>query len=322
MEQATRQRAWHMLFLGYGFCAASIAPLLHTAGWQLSATCRTPEKAARLQAQGIATIMLDTPPRPSETLLPEILPPATFDGVSHVLVSVPPDADGDPVLPLVGEAMVAHATGVPSGVSGGIQWIGYLSTTGVYGDHQGAWIDEGTPPGPIGIRGQRRVAAERQWLDFGAAHHISVNLFRLAGIYGAGRNQLRSVKAGTARRINKPGQVFSRIHVDDIAATVLAAIRHSRSGGISARAYSVCDDAPAPPHEVVAFAAALLGVVPPPLIDFEQADLSPMARSFYSENKRIHNDRIKDELGVSLKYPNYREGLTALVKTELEAGSF
>ena len=231
---------------------------------------------------------------------------AALAGVTHVLVSAPPTLAGEQLLPLFETALWAQ--------NGGIDWLGYLSTTGVYGDHAGAWIDEDTPPGPLGARGQRRVEAEQAWLDLGAAADIGVHLFRLAGIYGPYRNQLSAVKNGTARRINKPGQVFSRIHVDDIAQVLTASIARPQAG----RAYSLCDDEPAPPQDVVAFAAQLLGLDPPPLVDFEEAELSDMARSFYSENKRIANARIKTELGVTLAYPDYRIGLTAL----FEAGAY
>ncbi len=176
----------------------------------------------------------------------------------------------------------------------------------------GAWIDEDTPPGPLGERGQRRVAAEAAWGELAAAHDLPMHYFRLAGIYGPGRNQLAALKAGTARRIDKTGQVFSRIHVEDIATILLASMAKPQAG----RAYSVCDDEPAPPQDVVAYAATLLGMAPPPLIAFEDADLSPMAKSFYGENKRIKNTRIKQELGVTLKYPSYREGLRALFEAQ------
>lgn len=278
----------HMLFFGFGFCAEALAPLLLADGWRLSATTRDPAKAAALEARGVTALAYDALATPD------------LSGVTHALVSPPPTEAGDPVLADHGRVL-AEAD---------LNWLGYLSTTGVYGDHQGRWIDEDTPPGPLGARGQRRVRAEAAWLDFAARHDVAVNLFRLAGIYGPGRNQLASVKNQTARRVIKPGQVFSRIHVDDIAAVLLAALSRAPAG----RAYSVCDDAPAPPQDVVAFAADLLGVAPPPEVAFEDADLSEMGRSFYAENKRLKNTRLKDELGVTLKYPTYREGLRALFR--------
>lgn len=285
----------HMLFFGFGYCAAALAPLLAARGWQLSASCRDDEKTTHLQAQNITPVHLGagkfSEPR---------------SAVTHILLSAAPTESGDPALPYIKSLLDAQAEAP--------QWAGYLSTTGVYGDHGGAWIDEDTPPGPVGVRGQRRVDAEAAWGQLAAAQNIPMHYFRLAGIYGPGRNQLRSVQNGTARRIDKPGQVFSRIHVDDIAQILLASIDRPQAG----RAYSVCDDEPAPPQEVVAFAAALLGVTPPPLTPFAEAELSPMARSFYGDNKRIRNERLKLELGVSLRYPTYREGLAAL----LQSGDF
>ncbi|MGB2293570.1 MAG: SDR family oxidoreductase [Parvibaculales bacterium] len=284
----------HILFFGFGYCAQYVAPLLAAQGWHLSATCRDEEKAARLQGLGITPLMLDGAP----------LSPAALDGVSHIVLSAAPDTTGDPALPLLQPALQETAEQM--------KWLGYLSTTGVYGDHEGAWIDEDTPPGPLGERGQRRVAAEAAWGALAETLHLPIHYFRLAGIYGPGRNQLAALKAGTARRIDKTGQVFSRIHVEDIATILLASMVKPQAG----RAYSVCDDEPAPPQDVVAYAATLLGMAPPPLIAFEDADLSPMAKSFYGENKRIKNSRIKQELGVTLKYPSYREGLRALFEAQ------
>jgi nucleoside-diphosphate-sugar epimerase len=280
----------HMMFFGYGFCAEALTPILQAAGWQLSATTRDAQKAAELEARGITPVMW---PREGAHLAP-------LDGITHGLISAPPQAEGDPVLARAGAALAAQADQ--------LAWLGYLSTTGVYGDHGGAWIDEETPVGRLGKRGQARVDAEAEWRDFAAQYDVPVMYFRLAGIYGPGRNQLSALVNGTARRIDKPGQVFSRIHVDDIAQILAASIARPNAG----RAYSVCDDEPAPPQDVVAFAADLLGLTPPPLEAFEQAELSPMGQSFYADNKRISNQRLKDELGVSLSYPSFRDGLTAL----------
>lgn len=285
-----------MLFFGFGFCAAHLAPALTAAGWRLKATCRDAAKGAALKAQGIEPLRVDGTP----------LAAGALEGVDHILLSAPPSAHGDPALPLLEDALAARA--------GQLKWLGYLSTTGVYGDHGGAWIDEETPPGPLSARGQRRVDAEGAWGALAAAHDLPLHYFRLAGIYGPGRNQMASLKTGTARRIDKPGQVFSRIHVEDIAQILRASMAAPNAG----RAYSVCDDEAAPPQDVVAFAAALMGVEEPPCVAFEEAEMSEMARSFYGENKRIKNQRIKQELGVSLIYPTYREGLTALY----ESGAF
>ncbi len=279
------RKTGHVLFFGFGFCASALAPLLAQKGWRMSGTLRDKSRAPELVQSGVAPLF------PASNL--------KLGDYSHVLVSAPPASDGsDPAF----DALTAHLD------LGVLNWVGYLSTTGVYGDHNGAWINEETPPGPMGVRGQRRAAAEQRWSEFGDSHGISVQHFRLAGIYGPKRNALAALRAGTARRILKSGQVFSRIHVDDIAKILFAAL----NSDIGTRNFSVCDDEPAPPADIVAYAAALLGVDPPPSQNFEDADLSEMARSFYLENKRIRNDRIKTELGVTLSYPTYREGLTAL----------
>jgi nucleoside-diphosphate-sugar epimerase len=195
-----------------------------------------------------------------------------------------------------------------------LAWAGYLGTTGVYGDRGGEWVDEASPVAPTMPRTRRRVAAEGRWLASG----LPVHLFRLAGIYGPGpaRNPLDAVRSGTARRIVKPGQMFGRIHRDDIVQVLCASIARPNPGAI----YNLADDEPAPPQDVVAYACALLGTAPPPEIPYEEADLSPMARSFYADNRRICNARIKEELGVILRYPTYREGLESLLAAE-EAGA-
>jgi nucleoside-diphosphate-sugar epimerase len=194
---------------------------------------------------------------------------------------------------------------------GEVAWAGYLSTTGVYGDRRGGTVDESSERIPASQRGRRRVAAEDGWLDLWRNHGIPVHIFRLAGIYGPGRNALETVRQGRARRIRKAGQVFGRIHVDDIVATLAASMARPDPGA----PYNVADDEPAPPDEVIAHACELLGVEPPPLQDFETVkdSLSPMALSFYGENKRVSNRRIKEELGVALKWPTYREGLKGLL---------
>lgn len=225
-----------------------------------------------------------------------------LDGATCILSSVPPDATGDPVLD-------HHRADIAALAGENAPWIGYLSTTGVYGTRDGGWVDEDSELTPTTERGRRRVAAEDRWLGLWRDHAIPVHLFRLAGIYGPGRNQIEQVRAGRARRVVKPGQVFSRTHVDDIASVLEASIENPNPG----RAYNVCDDEAAPPQDVVAYACDLLGVEPPPAIPFEEAEMTDMGRSFYAENKRVRNDRIKTELGVSLAYPTYREGLRALL---------
>jgi nucleoside-diphosphate-sugar epimerase len=221
-------------------------------------------------------------------------------GATHLLSSVPPDENGDPVLDVHGAAIAKAAPR--------LQWIGYLSTTGVYGDRQGGWVDESSALTPTGERGRRRLDAETAWLALPQPAH----LFRLAGIYGPGRSALDTVRSGKARRVVKPGQVFSRIHRDDIVQVLLASIAQPNPGA----AYNVCDDDAADPAEVITHACKLLNVTPPPEVPYAEAQLSPMARSFYDDNKRVRNDRIKRELGVTLKYPDYRAGLAALLAAE------
>jgi nucleoside-diphosphate-sugar epimerase len=216
------------------------------------------------------------------------------------LVSVPPDENGDPVLHACGDVL-AHAQR--------LRGIVYLSTIGVYGDRGGAWVDEATPPQPGAARSRERLAAEQAWQEFGTRHNIAVAILRLAGIYGPGQNALVQIASGKARRIVKPGQVFNRIHVGDIAQAIDAAFTRQASG-----IFNVADDEPTPPADPIVFAAQLMRVEPPPEIPFEQAapSMSPMALSFWQECRRARNDKLKRELGVSLRYPTYREGLRAL----------
>jgi nucleoside-diphosphate-sugar epimerase len=279
----------HLFCLGLGYTALALIRRLRPEGWQIAGTCREPDKAAAFRAEGIEAEVVDRAHPPAD-------PDRLLAGVTHVLASVPPDAEGDPGLDLWGQAIARHR---------GLAWLGYLSTTGVYGDRDGGWVDETSPLLPSGERGQRRVEAEAGWRALGQPAH----LFRLAGIYGPGRSALDTVRAGRAQRVVKPGQVFSRVHVDDIAQTLAASIARPRAGA----AYNVCDDNPAPPDEVIAYACELLGVAPPPAVPFDRAELSAMARSFYADNKRVSNRLIKDELGVRLAYPDYRAGLRALL---------
>jgi nucleoside-diphosphate-sugar epimerase len=227
---------------------------------------------------------------------------ALLAGATHVLVSVPPDLEGDPVL----RHFRADLAALPE-----LAWVGYLSTVGVYGDCQGRWVDETSPTRPTSERTLRRLEAERAWLDFGRETSRRVEVFRLAGIYGPGRSVIDGLRAGTARRIVKPGQVFNRIHVDDIARVLAAAIDRATGHAI----YNVADDEPAPPGDVVAYAAELLGLPVPPEVPLEAAGLTGMAASFWAESRRVSNARIRRELGVQLLYPSYREGLRALAAT-------
>ncbi len=274
-----------LLSLGHGYSAQALARRLLPQGWRVIGTTRSPLRADTMRAEGVEPF-----------LWPGDLGPA-LASATHILASAAPDTAGDPFLQTVPDLRQARAV-----------WVGYLSTTGVYGDHKGAWIDETTPLTPVSDRGRQRVVAERQWLDTG----LPVHIFRLAGIYGPGRGPFEKVRDGTARRIIKPGQIFSRIHVDDIAQVLEASIRKPNPGA----AYNVCDDNPAPPEDVLSHAAHLLGLPDPPAISFDKAEMSPMARSFYGESKRTRNDRIKTELGVRLLYPDYPAGLAALLRDD------
>ena len=282
----------HLFCFGLGYSAGFLARRLTPQGWTISGTATTAEGASRLAAQGYrAAIFNGSAPDPDIA--------STLSDATHVLLSIPPTAGGDPALDAFEDALARSSK---------LNWIGYLSTVGVYGDAGGGWVDEETPTKPASERGRRRLNAEDQWLAFGQRTGKAVMIFRLPGIYGPGRSAIDDVKQGTARRIIKEGQVFNRIHVEDIAGTLEAAIARPHGG----RIYNVTDDEPCPPQDVVAYAANLLGLPLPPPLDFATAALSPMARSFYSESKKVRNARIKNELGVSLAYPTYREGLAAL----------
>jgi len=288
--------AQRLFVFGLGYSATALVRRLNDAGgWTIAGTSRSDEGVATLAQAGI-----DAHRFASDAPLTDAGLGALAEA-THILSSVPPDEDGDPVLRLHGPAIAASDA----------IWIGYLSTTGVYGDTGGDWVDESAPVQPSGPRGERRVAAEKAWCALGGGK-LPVHIFRIAGIYGPGRNALAQLRAGTARRTDKPGHIFSRIHVEDIAAALAASMTKPNPGAI----YNLCDDRPAPGPDVVTFAAGLLGVEPPPLVPFENAELSPMAASFYADNRRVRNDRIKRELGVALRYPDYEAGLRSL----LEAG--
>jgi len=279
-----------LLSFGHGYSAQALARRLVPRGWRVIGTTRQPDKAAALAWTGVDGVVW-----PGTDLTPAL------DAATHLLVSAAPDAEGDPVLRHLGKVIAARA--------GRLAWVGYLSTTGVYGDAGGDWVDEESPLTPATERGRARVRAEADWA---AIPGLPLHIFRLAGIYGPGRGPFEKVRQGTARRIVKPGQVFSRIHVEDIAQVLDASIARPRPG----RAYNLCDDDPAPPEDVIAHAARLLGLPVPPAEDFATAEMTPMARSFYAESKKVRNDRIKAELGVRLIHPDYRSGLAALLAAE------
>ena len=271
-----------LLCLGYGYSARALAQRLLGEGWRVIGTSREP-----VAEDG--TEMLTWPGEE-----------VSLDGVTHILSSISPTSDGDPVLAgLRGKIAAAKD----------LEWVGYLSTTVVYGDHDGGWVDETTPITPAADRGKWRSQAEVDWQSIDG---LPLHIFRLAGIYGPGRGPFAKLMTGRARLIIKPGQVFSRIHVEDIAQVLSASIKQPNPGAI----YNVCDDLPVPPQDVLSYAAELLGLPMPPEVPFDEAGMTPMARSFYNENKRVRNTRIKEELGVKLRYPDYRVGLQAVFEAE------
>ncbi|MEM9263342.1 MAG: SDR family oxidoreductase [Pseudomonadota bacterium] len=278
--------AKELLIFGFGYSAQAVARRLTGADIKISATSRTPDRFDSMSAAGVRPVAYD-----DTKLVASIL-----DEADAVLITAGTTETGCPIFADYG-LMVKERC--PS-------WIGYLSSNGVYGDHNGAWVDETAPLNATSRRGLARIKAEKQWM--GVEQSV---VFRLPGIYGPGRSAIDQVRAGRARRIIKPNQVFSRAHVDDIAAAVVASMNNPTAGSV----FNVADDLPAPPQDVILFACDLLGMPPPPEEPIETADLSEMARSFYADNKRVRNDRMKSDLSVSLTYPTYREGLQAIYAT-------
>jgi hypothetical protein len=278
-----------LVILGYGYSSAAITREIRPRLAALHVTARSGDKVARLRNEGLDALRFD-----GTVLSPELA--EALANATHLLVSAPPGEAGDPLLIAPGFAGLALLA---------LQRIAYLSTVGVYGDHGGAWVDEATTLKPVSLRSRQRVAAEAAWQGFAETRGVDLGVFRLSGIYGPGRSAIDTLRAGTARRIVKPGQVFNRIHVGDIGGAVAMAFGHQ--GPLEV--FNLTDDEPCPPQDVVAHAAGLLGVTPPHEIPFEAADLSEMGRSFYGENKRVANARIKAVLGYAFRYPTYREGL-------------
>ena len=288
-----------ILFLGYGYTAAALAARLRAGGWRFAATARSDETVQKIRADGGEPVMWSG----------ASLPAAVLEGVSAVLVSTPAGEAGCPAFAWASDAIASRAQE--------IKWIGYLSTNGVYGDHQGRVVDEDSRLHPTTPRARQRIQAESEWAIFGVERYLPVIIFRLPGIYGVGRSAFDAIRSGRAQRIFKEGQVFNRMHVDDIAVTLAASLADPAAGDL----FNLADDEPAPPQDVIEFACGLMGVEPPPLIPFEEAEMSEMARSFYADNKRVSNERIKKALGVRLLYPTYREGLRTIWEGEKAQGA-
>jgi nucleoside-diphosphate-sugar epimerase len=280
---------------GLGYTALRLVRVLLADGWQVAGTSRTAEGCATLSSAGLDAYYFDSDHPLGDR--------SALDGTTHLLTSVPPDQEGDPVLRQHGREIAALSD---------LDWVGYLSATSVYGDTGGDWVDETASCDPTTERGRGRVAAEAEWLARSDETGLPVHVFRLAGIYGPGRSAFDQIRFGRARRIDRPDHLFSRIHVDDIVRVLQASMAHPAPGKI----YNVCDDVPAASADVLAFAAELLGVETPPLVAFDDAGLSDMARSFYADNRLVSNKRIKTELKVDLNYPDFRSGLRGILAEE------
>lgn len=283
------------LVIGAGYSGQAFARRIAGGPDWLGGTTRLHEKLADVARAGMRPFAFD-----GHEITAEFAD--ALAGVTHLVMSAGPDGDGDPFLRV--------ADGGLRALMPDLEWIGYLSTVGVYGNHDGAWVDEDTDCRPVSKRSVQRLEAEKAWMDAAREARVPLAILRLSGIYGPGRNAFVNLSAGKARRLVKPGQVFNRIHVDDIAGA-LDFISSQKLGGV----FNVTDDEPAPPQDVVAFAAEVMGVDPPPGIAFEEAELSPMARSFYGENKRVSNARIK-QAGYRFVYPDYRTALRAMWQSD------
>ena len=299
MEHAAK----HLFCFGYGYSCNYLGhELMGRGGWGVSGTTRDQSRKSELKSRGVKAHLLDDD-------IPLADPVYMLRDVTHILISTPPSSGGDPTFNMHAQDLL----NLPK-----LEWVGYLSTTGSYGDRGGSWVDESSEVRPTTKRGSRRLNVERQYLSLLKSYGLPVHIFRLAGIYGPGRSALDSVRSSVARRIDKPGHVFSRVHVEDLVQVLLASMYAPKSGEV----YNVSDDMPAPSHEVIDYACALLRRPVPPLIPFDGANLAPIALSFYADNKRVRNAKIKSDLGVSLRYPSYKEGLKACMDAEEYASSF
>ena len=290
-----------MFCFGFGYIANFLAPKLFACDWKVSGTTTDPDKKPVLKNNDINTWLFDR--------RHNILDPFnTLDDVTHILLSVPTDAEGDPVF---------DAHGIDLTSLKNLEWVGYLSTTAIYGNQNGNWVDEKTSPMPTTHHGQMRLRAEQQWQSLCLNKGLPLHIFRISGIYGPGRSVIDAVRSGTARRIEKQGHFFNRIYVDDIVQVLIASINAPNPGSI----YNLADDMPSASHEMIQFACNLTGITSPPLVPFDQAEIAPVVRGFYRDNKRIRNDKIKNDLGINLLYPDYRSGLLSCLKEEKETAA-
>lgn len=287
---------------GFGYTCEHITHALQmgqgqmSSDWNISGTTRDPEKRDYMKQKNINAYIFKYSHPLSDPFF-------YLGNTTHLLISTPPGDDGDPAFLMHQSELLKIPT---------LKWVGYLSTTGVYGNRDGDWVDETSEIRPSSKRGSRRARAEEQWYSLYKMHNLPVHIFRLAGIYGPGRSALDSVRTGVANRVDMPGHVSSRVHVEDIVNVILASMRNPSPGSV----YNVCDDYPSPTHEVIDYACEILNVEPPPLVPLESANLAPIARSFYVDNKKVRNDKIKQDLGVTLKYPDFRSGLEACLDAE------
>lgn len=286
---------------GFGYTATFLAEALQAQGWSVAGTTTSARKRDFMRQQGVDAFLLDRN-RPLDD------PRKALTDATHVLLSIPPNPEGDTVFAAHGGDLVT----IPKK----LEWVGYLSATAVYGNQDGAWVTEQTPAAPASRRGSLRLKAEEQWQSLYLNEGLPLHIFRLAGVYGPGRSAVDAVRSGYETRcVDKPGHAFNRIHIDDVVQTLIASINKPNPGAI----YNVADDEPTTSYEVIRFACNLLGVDTPPLVPYDQAELAPIVRSFYKDNKRVRNDLIKSELGVTLHYPDYRSGLQACLAVEQEA---
>lgn len=281
-----------LLCLGFGYTAATLSRKLQQEHWKICGTTRDQSRISTLKKKNVTPILWDE----------QGIDEKSITNIDALLISTPPSDNGCPSLKVIRPYLEKHS----------LQWIGYLSSNGIYGDHNGAWVSEKSNTDPQTQRGKNRAIAEAEWVNFGRKHALPVIIFRLPGIYGPDRSVIDTIKAGKAKRIFKKGQSFSRAHVEDIAEVLKASIHNPHAGSI----FNIADDEPAPPQDVVEYGCTLLGIDPPPLIALADANLSEMGRSFYSENKKISNELIKKKLGITLKFPTYRDGLEAIVKAQ------